>query len=186
MTPQRLTPSSHSHSAWDKSLAEWEWLLGVNLWGVINGVRAFSPGMIERDEGHVVNTASLAGLAALPFAAHYTAAKHAVVGLSMAMQQELAMRGSHVRVSVLCPGWVRTRIAESGRNWPERLGAAPEVASDERSQMFEGLVHSLIEGGMEPSEVARQVYDAVQAERFWVLPNTEQFADVIREVAASV
>lgn len=171
--------------AWRKPLSEWQWVLGVNLWGVINGVRAFMPGMLERDEGHIVNTASVAGLLPLPFGAHYSATKHAVVGLTISIQQELAMLGSHVHVSVLCPGWVRTRIVDSTRNWLDRLGAEPAIEVNPTSEMFEGLLRSLVDGGMEPSEVARQVFDAVQENRFWVLPNAESFGPAIKETAAS-
>ena len=171
--------------AWEKALPEWQWVLGVNLWGVINGVRAFVPGMVERDEGHIINTASVAGLLPLPFGAHYSATKHAVVGMSISMQQELAMLGSRVRVSVLCPGWIRTRIADSSRNWLERLGSAPDVESSDRSRMVEALLRSLVDGGMDPAEVAQQVYDAVQEERFWILPNAEKFGEAIKETAAS-
>jgi NAD(P)-dependent dehydrogenase (short-subunit alcohol dehydrogenase family) len=171
--------------AWDKPLSEWQWLLGVNLWGVINGIRAFMPGMVERDEGHIVNTASVAGLLPLPFGSDYAASKHAVVGISLSIHQELAMLGSHVRVSVLCPGWVRTRIADSPRNWLDRLGTAPEIQATEMTQKFETMMRSLVEGGIEPAEVAQQVLDAVQEERFWVLPNAESLGPAIRDVAAS-
>jgi NAD(P)-dependent dehydrogenase (short-subunit alcohol dehydrogenase family) len=172
-------------AGWEKPLSEWQWVVGVNLWGVILGMRAFLPGMVERDEGHMVNTASVAGLLPLPFASHYSATKHAVVGLSLSIHQELAMMGSHVHVSVLCPGWVRTRIGDSARNWLDRLGSAPEVETNETSQMYESLVRSLIEGGMDPAEVAHQVYGAVQEERFWVLPNAEGVGPAIKDVAAS-
>ncbi len=169
--------------AWEKPLSEWQWVLGVNLWGVINGVRAFMPGMLERDEGHIVNTASVAGLLPLPFSAHYAASKHAVVGLSISIHQELAMLGSHVHVSVLCPGWIRTRITDSLRNWPDRLGAIPET--NEKAAIVETMIRSLVEGGMDPAEVAQQVFDAVQEERFWVLPNAEGFGPAIKDIAAS-
>src|SRR5262249_49894410 len=156
--------------AWEKPLPEWEWVLGVNLWGVISGVRAFMPGMIERDEGHIVNTASVAGLLPLPFAAHYSASKHAVGGISLSIQQELVALGSHVRVSVLCPGWIRTRIVDSTRNWPHRLGAAPQPATSEMLQTFQAMGSALVEAGMDPADAAQQVFEAVRDERFWVLP----------------
>ena len=171
--------------AWEKSAREWEWVLGVNLWGVINGIRAFMPGMLQRDEGNVVNTASAAGLLPFAFAAPYAASKHAVIGISLSMYQELATVGSNVHVSVLCPGMVRTRIADSSRNWLDRLGSPPETRDDERSQMFGTMLRSLIEGGIEPAEVAVQVFNAVQEDRFWVLPNAESLGPVITEVAAS-
>ncbi len=171
--------------AWDKPASEWHWVLGVNLWGVINGIRAFMPGMVKRDEGHIVNTASVAGLLPFAFNAPYAASKHAVVGISLSMYQELATRGSNVHVSVLCPGMVRTRIADSTRNWPDRLGTVPQARNDEMSQMLDTVLRSLIDGGMEPADVAQQVFNAVQEEWFWVLPNAESFGPAIKEVAAS-
>lgn len=171
-------------AAWEKPESEWAWVIGVNLWGVINGVRAFMPGMVARDEGHIVNTASVAGLLPLPFAAHYSASKHAVVGLSISMQQELAALGSHVGVSVLCPGWVRTRISESIRNWIDRYGEKPEATTGDRARMLQTLAQSLVGSGMEAQEVAQHVYEAVQENRFWVLPNAEEFSEVIKEIVA--
>ncbi len=171
--------------SWDKPMSEWEWVIGVNLWGVIHGIRAFMPGMVERDEGSIVNTASVAGLLPVPFAAHYSASKYAVVGISPSIQQELAILGLNVRISVLCPGWIRTRIADSRRNWPDRLGDAPEPGSSETSRGAEAMLRSLLEGGMDPGEVAQQVLHAVQEDRFWVLPNAEAFGPAIKDLAAS-
>ena len=170
---------------WEKPASEWQWVLGVNLWGVINGIRAFMPAMLMRDEGTIVNTASVAGLLPLPFGSPYAASKHAVVGISLSIHQELAMLGSHVRVSVLCPGWVQTHISDSERNWLDRLGSVPEADSSEMSQMFTTMIRSLVAGGMQPAEVATQVFSAVQEERFWVLPNAEHLGPAIKEVAAS-
>lgn len=170
---------------WDKPLAEWQWVLAVNLWGVINGVRAFLPGMVERDEGTIVNTASIAGLLPLPFGTPYAASKHAVVGLSVTIRQELEIMGSRARVCVLCPGWIRTHVADSERNWLDRFGDIPEVPDTEISRMFNGMVRSLVEGGMEPGEVANQVYSAVEEGRFWVLPNAEKYGPVIQDMATS-
>lgn len=172
-------------AGWEKPLAEWRWVIDVNLWGVIHGVRAFLPGMVERDEGTIVNTASIAGLLPLPFGTPYAASKHAVVGLSLTIRQELEIRGSRVRISVLCPGWVRTRVADSQRNWLDRLGPMPEAPETDRSRMFNGMVRSLVEGGMDPGEVANQVSSAVEEGRFWVLPNAEDYGAVIKDIAAS-
>jgi NAD(P)-dependent dehydrogenase (short-subunit alcohol dehydrogenase family) len=171
--------------AWEKPIGEWQWVLGVNLWGVINGVRAFMPAMVERDEGNIVNTASAAGLLPFAFASPYAASKHAVVGISLSMYQELANLGSHVHVSVLCPGVIRTRIADSTRNWLDHLGTLPEPEKREMSQVLTNMLRSLIEVGMEPSEVADQVFSAVEEDRFWVLPNAESLFPAIKEVAAS-
>ena len=94
---------------WEIPQSGWDWAFGVNFWGVLHGIRAFVPRLIEQQEGHIINTASIAGLKALPFMGPYTATKHAVVGISEALAFELAMTGSPVKVSVLCPGFIRTR-----------------------------------------------------------------------------
>jgi NAD(P)-dependent dehydrogenase (short-subunit alcohol dehydrogenase family) len=172
-------------AAWEKPISAWHWVLEVNLWGVIHGIRAFLPAMVERDQGHIVNTASIAGLLPFPFAAPYAASKHAVIGISTSVFHELAIRGSHVHVSVLCPGWIRTRIVDSERNWPDRLGDLPASDTNQMSQMLEAMVKQLVDAGMDPAMVAEQVLDAVRAERFWVLPNASDFGSVIRDVGAS-
>jgi NAD(P)-dependent dehydrogenase (short-subunit alcohol dehydrogenase family) len=106
-----------SGTVWESSLADWEWVIGVNLWGVIHGVRAFAPIMLAQDaEGHIVNTASLSGLISFPRGGAYAATKHGVVTLSEALHHELAERGERVKVSVLCPGLVQTRIVDCARN----------------------------------------------------------------------
>ena len=153
---------------WDITHDDWNWILGVNLWGVIHGIRAFVPAMVASgDEGHVVNTASMAGLIAGPGMAPYTATKHAVVAISESMYHELNMSNSRVHVSVLCPGWVNTRIAESERNRPAELKDSamgrPEFAA------MQGLVRSLLASGMPPAQVADHVFAAVAEERFWIL-----------------
>jgi short-subunit dehydrogenase len=141
--------------------------------------------MVERDEGTIINTASIAGLLPLPFGAPYAASKHAVVGISLSIRQELEALGSRVRVSVLCPGWIRTNVATSERNWLERLGSVPSPGGGEISQMVAVMIRSLVDGGMDPGEVAARVFDAVQEDRFWILPNAEALAPAIKEIAAS-
>src|SRR5206468_12405431 len=98
---------------WEHSAAEWQWILGVNLLGVINGVRAFAPRLIAQNEGHIVNTASVAGLIAPPGMGAYNVTKHAGVALSESLYQDLRERRSAVGVSVLCPAYVPTGIADS-------------------------------------------------------------------------
>ena len=122
---------------WEHTLADWEWVLGVNLWGVIHGIRTFVPIMLQQSEpAHVVNTASLAGLTSNPFLGVYNVTKHAVVTLSETLAQELAMVGAPIKVSVLCPGFVQTKIADSDRNRPadarRRRGRAPAAPSSSR------------------------------------------------------
>jgi len=122
--------------SWEAPLSTWEWVLGVNLWGVIHGLRAFVPILMQQPQGYVVNTASVAGLVAGPLMAPYNASKHAVVALSETLHHEMAMMAPHVKVSVLCPGWVRTRIADSARNRPE--GTAEDAAGE---TVISGLLH---------------------------------------------
>jgi NAD(P)-dependent dehydrogenase (short-subunit alcohol dehydrogenase family) len=152
---------------WEVPLGDWQWVIGVNLWGVIHGLRSFVPLMVEQDEGHVVNTASMAGLTSSPFMAPYNVSKHGVVTVSETLHAELAMRGSKVGVTVLCPGWVNTRIADSDRNRPEDLTverpAAPEL------EVFRDLLRGFLATGMDPGDVAGHVVDAVRTGRFYVL-----------------
>ena len=154
--------------SWEMPLSTWEWVIGVDLWGVIHGVRSFVPLLMQRPEGYIVNTASVAGLMSAPFMGPYNAAKHAVVGISETLHHELAMTAPHVKVSVLCPGWVRTRIAESARNRPEDLQEGVDPAAD-TAVMLQGLIAA----GMPPEEVAAKVRDAMRDERFWILTHDE-------------
>jgi len=156
---------------WEHTLQDWEWVLGVNLWGVIHGIRTFVPMMIRQGEpAHVVNTASLAGLTSNPFMSVYNVTKHAVVTLSETLVQELRIVGAPVGVSVLCPGFVQTRIADSSRNRPAALAAG---ADRPRPEQLERMVRAAIEGGLPPAAVAELVLDAVRHDRFWIFPHPE-------------
>ncbi len=152
--------------AWEVTPEGWEWTVSVNLMGVVHGIQAFVPRLIEQNEGHVVNTASLAGLRGSPMMGPYVATKHAVVGLSESLHHEFVMSGSTVGVSVLCPAFIRTRIAESGRNWPAHLGANPTPEGDSPGIDF---IRSMVESGMDPADYAATVVDAVRTDRFIVL-----------------
>jgi NAD(P)-dependent dehydrogenase (short-subunit alcohol dehydrogenase family) len=162
---------------WEHTLEDWEWVLGVNLWGVIHGIRTFVPRFIAQGAGHVVNTASVAGLTSSPFMGIYNVTKHGVVTLSETLARELMLLDVPVGVSVLCPGFVQTRILESDRNRPARL-----VTGAERPRPAElaEVVEAKIREGLPPAEVARQVVDAVRTGRFYVLTHPEH-ADAIRE-----
>jgi len=160
---------------WQSTVKDWEWVLGVNLWGVIHGIRAFVPRMLEQgDECHVVNTASGAGLHTRPWLAMYCASKHAVVALSESLYHELTLTGSSVKVSVLCPMVVNTRIGESERNRPQDLRNedAAGVAS-QQMQVMEQAFRALLATGMAPDEVAERAVEAVRAERFYILTHEE-------------
>jgi NAD(P)-dependent dehydrogenase (short-subunit alcohol dehydrogenase family) len=154
--------------SWETPLSTWEWVLGVNLWGVIHGIRTFVPILLQQEEGHVVNTASLAGLVAGPFMGPYNASKHAVVAISETLHHELAMAGAKVKVSVLCPGWVNTGIADSGRNRPAhlRLDDGPPADGAE-------LLRSVLQTGMAPETVAEKVLAAIGDEQFWILTHDD-------------
>jgi NAD(P)-dependent dehydrogenase (short-subunit alcohol dehydrogenase family) len=128
--------------SWEAPLATWEWVFGANLWGVIHGVRSFVPVLMKQPEAHVVNTASIAGLVAGPFMGPYNASKHAVVALSETLHHEMALMAPHVKVSVLCPGWVQTRIGDSSRNRP---GAERDAAANAG---FAQVLQPLLDNGM--------------------------------------
>jgi NAD(P)-dependent dehydrogenase (short-subunit alcohol dehydrogenase family) len=157
---------------WTLTEADWQWVLGVNLWGVIHGVRAFVPRLVEQGEGHVVNTASMAGLTSAPMMGPYNVSKHGVVTLSETLAAELALHGSPVKVSVLCPGWVNTRINEADRNRPAEL-QPPDGADTTMMDMGRQLLDGLLKSGLQPSEVASRVLDAIREERFYILTHPE-------------
>jgi NAD(P)-dependent dehydrogenase (short-subunit alcohol dehydrogenase family) len=152
-------------AVWENTLADWQWILGVNLWGVIHGVRAFVPRLLAQGEGHVVNTASVAGLISPPGMGAYNVTKHAVVALSESLYHDLRSRGSPVGVSVLCPAYVPTGIADSERNRPRELLNPGRNPSKEEAL----LKKAVASGKLSADDVARAVVAAVKEERFYVL-----------------
>jgi NAD(P)-dependent dehydrogenase (short-subunit alcohol dehydrogenase family) len=167
-------------SVWVYTEQDWQWVLGVNLWGVIHGVRAFVPIMLEQGErAHVVNTASMAGLISVPFLGAYNVSKHGVVTLSETLFRDLDAAGADIGVSVLCPGLVATNIFESQRNRPDELvdensvggltsllaRAGTGVSADAAVESF-GTI-------LTPEQVAADVHDAVVHDRFYVLTHPE-------------
>jgi NAD(P)-dependent dehydrogenase (short-subunit alcohol dehydrogenase family) len=164
-------------SVWESAIADWEWVLGVNLWGVIHGVKAFVPRMIAQDtECHVVNTASMAGLIAGPGLGVYNVSKHGVVALSETLYHELAARQSKVKVSVLCPGYVKTRIMESERNRPDHLALPEEaepVSQSLESDALRQARQQAVEAGIAPELVAEAVFAALSEDRFYILTHPD-------------
>ncbi len=158
--------------SWTIPAEQWRWVLGVDLFGVINGVSSFVPLLVEQGEGHVVNTASMAGLLSPGFMGPYNVAKHGVVTLSETMFAELAMLAPNVGVSVLCPGWVNTRIYDAGRYRGDEAGAGPSGNEAEVAQFAE-IVKNLVSDGLDPSDVAAQVLDAVLTRRFYILTHPD-------------
>ncbi len=156
---------------WEQPLSDWEWTLNVNLWGVVHGIRSFLPLMIEQgDEGHIVNTSSTAGLTTGPGLAIYGVTKHGVVRITEALYHQLAALDSKVKVSVLCPGGVRTRIASSGRNRPDGLlGDRARPTEGEIDQSTEAWADRIGGDGMDPEQVADRVFEAIEAEQLYIL-----------------
>lgn len=150
-------------ATWEYSTDDWDWVLGINLMGVVNGIRTFVPQMIESGEpGHIVNTASLGGLISGTANPIYTASKHAVVALSETLHHDLRARNANVNVSVLCPGWVRTSIADSDRNRADSPTMTEELTAI-RARIQQG-----VDSGLDPNDVGVMVTDAIQAERFYI------------------
>jgi NAD(P)-dependent dehydrogenase (short-subunit alcohol dehydrogenase family) len=155
------------------TLADWEWVLGVDLWSVIYGVKTFLPLIREAGEGHIVNTASSAGLQSSPEIGPYNVAKFGVVALTETVQLELLSEDSPIRASVLCPGAVATRIGESERNRPD---AATET---ETNQRFHEMAEEIVGRGHSPESVAELVVSAIREQEFWILTHPK-WIEVLR------
>ena len=155
--------------AWETSLADWQWMLGVNLWGVIHGVRAFTPLLLAQDEGHIVNTASVAGLINPPNSAMYNVTKHAVVALTETLYHDLGERKSKVGCSVLCPAYVPTGIADSERNRPPELANPSAQKSAEHLAREEMLRKAVRSGRLTADDIGAAVLAAVKEDRFYIL-----------------
>ncbi len=170
----------------NQQLVDWKWVVDVCLWGVIHGVHHFLPHLIEAEESHIMSTASVAGLMSVPGLGPYNAAKYGVVAIMETLHLEMQRdRNADVGVSVLCPGVVRTNIATAQRNRPEELrrerkprpeGEAPSETADARRR--NANIAAALERGMDPSEVAAKVIEAMYERRFWVLSHPELLAEV--------
>ena len=154
---------------WESTVADWEWVLGVNVWGVIHGVRVFVPIMLRQDTPcHVVNTASVAGLLSVPGMGIYCVSKHAVVTLSECLHHDLAERGSKIGVSLLCPAFVPTGILDSERNRPALLRNQSRVRTPEDQAREEQMRHAVQSGRVSAEMVAEMVLDGIRQERFYI------------------
>jgi NAD(P)-dependent dehydrogenase (short-subunit alcohol dehydrogenase family) len=162
--------------AWTGPIEAWKWVLDVNLYGVVHGIRSFLPHMVFTG-GHIVNTASIAGL--MPgFSGPYDASKHAVVAISEGLYLQMKTIDSPLGVSCLCPGWVRTGIADAERNWPDDMGSVPEASVT--STVARGYLERAIDEGTTPASVADLVAESIEADRFWVFPH-QDFLDLCIE-----
>ena len=175
---------------WENTVADWNWVLGVNLWGVIHGVRLFTPMMLAAAEadpsyrGHIVNTASMAGLLTPPNMGVYNVSKHAVVALTETLYQDLRLVSDQVSASVLCPYFVPTGIAHSERNRPQ--GVADEKLT--RSQMVgrATLGKAVSSGKVTAAEVAQRVFDAMAEDRFYIYSHPGALGNVQTRMEAIV
>jgi NAD(P)-dependent dehydrogenase (short-subunit alcohol dehydrogenase family) len=152
--------------SWLTTVDDWQWSLGVNLMGVANGLRSFVPRMIEKgEEGRVINTASVAGFLSVPGSSVYCATKHAVVTLSECMRHELAIEGARIGVSVLCPAFAPTGIADAERNRPAELAAKNPSAG-----LFDARLRKAVESGrLTADDIARIAFEGIEADRFYIL-----------------
>ena len=154
---------------WKEPLSNWRWTLDVNFFGVLHGVQAFLPRMLEANrEAHIVNTASLAGLTTRPLMSAYNVSKHAVVALSECLYAELQLATDRIHVSVLCPAFSKTRLAESGRNRPEGVPADPAASFG-----FYEALKRIVEEGTPPEQIADAVVEAIRKNQFWILTHPQ-------------
>ncbi|GAB5450138.1 MAG: SDR family NAD(P)-dependent oxidoreductase [Halioglobus sp.] len=155
---------------WEESLADYRWQMDVNVWGVVHGVRTFVPIMKEQgDECHIVNTASMAAVTAMPYSGIYHMTKHAVLAMSESLYHELSFHAPNVKVSVLCPEAINTGIAQSERNRPQQYSGADNVQqTDERAMVMQALADSTA-AGIGPEVMAQRVHEAIVEEKFYIL-----------------
>ncbi len=154
---------------WKEPLSNWRWTLDVNFFGVLHGVQAFLPRMLEANrEAHIVNTASLAGLTTRPLMSAYNVSKHAVVALSECLYAELQLTTDKIHVSVLCPAFSKTRLANSGRNRPEGVPADPAASFG-----FYEALKRIVEEGTPPEQIADAVFEAIRKNQFWILTHPQ-------------
>jgi NAD(P)-dependent dehydrogenase (short-subunit alcohol dehydrogenase family) len=166
-------------SAWEATWNDWEWVIGVNLWGVIHGVKVFTPLMLGQNvECHIINTASAAGIVVGGATAPYAATKHAVVALSESLYLTLQRRSALVKVSVLCPGLVRTDIVNAERHRPASLKNEPIELTPELQAGLK-FFKAAIEAATPPLQVADMVFDAIRNERFYIITHPE-WMEVVR------
>ncbi|OAI38865.1 hypothetical protein AYO38_08705 [bacterium SCGC AG-212-C10] len=165
---------------WESPLGDWHWVLGVNLMGVVHGIQAFVPRMLANgDEGHIVNTASMAGLTVGGVGAPYNATKFGVVALSEHLYKDLALRGAKVSCSVLCPGLVATNILESDRNRPQELSDTAVRGDDPLGKQAEAWLKAALVGGFPPEYIAGRVFEAIRDDRFYIIETQGELKDSI-------
>lgn len=162
---------------WRNTTADWKWVLGVNLWGLINSTKIFVPIMLKQnDECYIVNTASLAGLTSAPGNGVYSVTKHAIVNFSETLYYELKLAKAKIDVSVVCPGFVNTQLADAERNRPVELKNTDESIKTNMQQMAEEMLHKEVKKGMAPELLVEKVFDAIQKKKFYIITHKESKA----------
>lgn len=162
--------ASAGKSVWELPDADWQWVMGVNFWGVLYGLQAFIPHMLEHgEECHIVNTASLAGV--LPGGGPYGVSKHGVLSLTESLQTDLQARAANINASVLCPGFVDTQIFDAERNRPGELQLDDAESNDEAQAMMATMAKTMLAAGKAPAEIADIVFDAISKNVFYILPH---------------
>lgn len=166
---------------WEAPLRDWEWVFGVNFMGVLHGIRAFVPRMLANgEEGHIVNTASVAGL--LTGADPYSVSKHGVVCLTEGLYKQFRALNAKLSASVLCPGWVKTQILDAERNRPAEFGPANDRSTaTPQQQQGRAMVEQFVQNGIAPEEVATEVLDAIVNDRFYIIPAQEYIHGAIKQ-----
>jgi NAD(P)-dependent dehydrogenase (short-subunit alcohol dehydrogenase family) len=163
---------------WQRTQADWDWVMGVNVWGILHGIRAFVPRMLDQGgDAHIVNTASMAGLISVAYSGPYVVSKFAAAALTECLAHDLRAQESSIGVSCLVPGLVDTRIADSTRNRPDEPPS--EVTAPDHHFVAQVLKEQTSTGGRHPDEVAAIVFDAVRARQFWI-PTTDGYDPLIR------
>lgn len=172
--------------AWEVSHEDWEWVIGVNLWGPVYGIQAFTKHLLEQEEAHIVNVASAGGLMTAPCHSPYSASKHAIVGLSKSLRAEFAMKQANVGVTLVCPGGVSTNISSQfettgpGGQPREAVEMAPDVAA-----IFDAI-DKTVEDGISSEEAGEMIRRAILENEFWVLPNAEVYHPVFDAELAEI
>jgi NADP-dependent 3-hydroxy acid dehydrogenase YdfG len=164
----------HLGPSWETSLTDWRWVVDVNLFGVIHGIRTFVPALVAQAEGHVVNTASAAAWRAAPAMAPYAATKHAVLAISEALRAELRALGSPVGVTALCPGVTKSAIMTSTRNWPAHFGPEPVSPADPMTEATRTRLTEGVAAGVDPAETAFDLIQAILNDRFVATTHVDQ------------
>ena len=174
-------------NSWTATQKDWDWVVGVNLWSVIHGLRLFIPQMISQNEPcHIVNTASVAGLLGGTTNALYSVTKHGVVALTENLFVDLQNENTQIGCSVLCPGFVNTKIYDSGRNRPDALkdSTVPVVISAEDKERI-AMFQKILREGQQPADVAEAVFDAIRSDRLYILTH-DHFDDMIKQRADNI